>query len=125
MKPTLRIGELTGDVPENQRVGNSILLPVANIPLTHKIILHILPSQIKHIYRVNGYCGTTQPDHTGPSFQSVLKEKNPESAWVEVLLLYKEYMSDKDTIEPDICFAWEVSTQHKVQIATLIYDAPH
>lgn len=68
----------------------------------------------KHIYRVNGYCGTTQPGHIGPAFRSVWKEKNIESAWEEGLLLYKEYMSDKDTIEPDICFAWEVSTQDKL-----------
>ncbi|MDP1989605.1 MAG: hypothetical protein Q8K00_01175 [Syntrophales bacterium] len=78
---------------------------------------HVLKSitlNKQQIYRVNGYCGTLQPNLTGSAFRSVWRSKNHESAWEEGLQLYKQYMSGEDTIAPDICFAWEETTRNNM-----------
>jgi hypothetical protein len=68
----------------------------------------------ENIYRVNGYCGTKKPNTFGREFRSVWRMKNYESAIEAGLHLYDEYISGKDTISPDICFAWEKSTRNRM-----------
>lgn len=68
----------------------------------------------KNIYRVNGCCGTQKPNAFGQAFRSIWRTKDYQSAWEAGLKLYEEYMSGKDTINPDICFAWEKSTRERV-----------
>jgi hypothetical protein len=66
-----------------------------------------------HIYRVNGYCGTSQPGHVGPPFQAVWNATS-DMIWEAGITLYEECMLDSSSPEPDIRFAWEEPTQNRL-----------
>lgn len=65
------------------------------------------------IFRVNGYCGTSQPGHVGQSFETVWNSTS-DIIWEAGLTLYDECMLDTSSPEPDIRFAWEESTQNRL-----------
>jgi len=67
----------------------------------------------KRIYRVNGYCGTSQSGHLGQAFQAVLNSKS-DMIWEAGITLYEECMHDPSSPEPDIRFAWEEPTQNRL-----------
>lgn len=60
------------------------------------------------LYRINGYCGTTQVGHIGDEFRAVWRLQGDE-LWEIGIKLYHEYMTD-DVSDPDIRFAWEEYT---------------
>ena len=66
-----------------------------------------------HIYRVNGYCGTSQAGHIGPLFDTVWKATSDET-WEAGIKLYEECMSDAQSPDPDIRFAWEDPTRTRL-----------
>jgi len=68
----------------------------------------------KRIYRINGRCGTHPPGHIGDSFRAVLNTTN-KPAWEAGINLYKEYMAEPSSPEPEIKFAWEDSTHNRLQ----------
>ena len=67
----------------------------------------------ERIYRVNGYCGTSQPGHVGQPFQAVLNSTS-DTIWEAGITLYEECMHDPSSPEPDIRFAWEEPTQNRL-----------
>jgi hypothetical protein len=68
----------------------------------------------KHIYRINGRCGTNPPGHIGTSFKAILNTtKKP--AWKAGINLYNEYMTNPSSPEPEINFAWEDPTYNKLK----------
>lgn len=68
----------------------------------------------KHIYRINGRCGTHPPGHIGNSFRAILNSTN-KPAWRDGLNLYKEYMTEPSSPDPEINFAWEDPTHNKLK----------
>lgn len=66
-----------------------------------------------HIYRVNGHCGTSQAGHIGQLFDAVWKGTSDET-WEAGIELYEECMSDVQSPDPDIRFAWEDPTQARL-----------
>ena len=67
----------------------------------------------KHIYRINGCCGTHLTGQVDKSFNAVLNTTiNP--AWAEGINLYNAYMADP-LLEPGIHFAWEDPTRKKLE----------
>ncbi len=60
------------------------------------------------LYRLNGYCGTTQPGHIGKEFTETFETKAKMS---DVLLqLYADYTISG--AEPDINFSWEMNENY-------------
>ncbi len=57
------------------------------------------------LYRINGYCGTTQAGHIGDEFRAVWRLQG-DKLWEIGIKLFQEYMTD-DLSDPDIRFAWE------------------
>ena len=66
------------------------------------------------IYRINGRCGTNPPGRIGNSFRAILNSTN-KPAWEAGINLYKEYMAEPSSPEPEIHFAWEDPTQNKLK----------
>lgn len=67
----------------------------------------------KHIYRINGRCGTHPPGYIGNSFRAILNSTN-KPAWEAGINLYKEYMAEPSSPAPEINFAWEDPTHNKL-----------
>lgn len=68
----------------------------------------------KHIYRINGRCGTNPPGRIGKPFKAILNtSKNP--AWRVGINLYNEYMTKPSSPDPEINFAWEDPTHNKLK----------
>ena len=70
------------------------------------------------IYRINGKCATHPPGHVGDSFRAIMTMKNMP-AWEAGINLYKEYMTEPSSPEPEINFAWEDLTHTKLSNAGL------
>jgi hypothetical protein len=68
----------------------------------------------KRIYRINGRCGTNPLGHIGDSFRAILNNTNIP-AWEAGINLYKEYMAEPSSPEPEINFAWEDPTHNKLK----------
>ncbi|MFZ7131032.1 MAG: hypothetical protein ACOWWR_01600 [Eubacteriales bacterium] len=62
----------------------------------------------RRIYRLNGYCGTTQAGHIGEEFKETFSVKEKMSN--VVLKLYADYILNGYT--PDINFAWEINENY-------------
>ncbi|MBI5204188.1 MAG: hypothetical protein HZA11_04645 [Nitrospirae bacterium] len=76
------------------------------------VIEHVTFSN--RIYRINGRCGTHPPGTIGDPFCAVLNTKS-EPAWEAGINLYKEYISEPSSPEPEINFAWEDPTHNKLK----------
>jgi hypothetical protein len=70
----------------------------------------------KRIHRINGQCGTHPPGHIVDSFRAIMNLKNTP-AWEAGINLYKEYMTEPSSPEPEISFAWEDLTHNKLKNA--------
>lgn len=67
----------------------------------------------KHIYRINGHCGTEPSGFVGKAFGATLKTTiNP--AWEAGVKLYNEYIAESSSPVPKIDFAWEDLTHNKL-----------
>lgn len=58
------------------------------------------------ILRLNGYCGTHPPGHLGTGYDIAIGDKQDEII-NEMVNLYHEYVSDPQSVDADINFAWE------------------
>ena len=67
----------------------------------------------KHVYRINGRCGTHPPGHIGKSYCAVWNTVN-QAAWEEGISLYKEYL-EPSSPESEISFAWENPTHNQLK----------
>jgi len=68
----------------------------------------------ERIHRINGKCGTHPPGHIGDSFRAIMNMKNTP-AWEAGINLYKEYMTEPSSPEPEINFAWEDLAHNKLK----------
>jgi len=73
-----------------------------------KVIKDITLSKENRIYRLNGYCGTTQDGHIGKEFTETFNLKDKMSKIV--IELYAEYLQKGNT--PNIKFAWEINENY-------------
>ena len=68
----------------------------------------------KHVYRINGHCGTAPSGYVSEAFSATLNTAIIP-AWEAGIKLYNEHIAKSSSPEPKINFAWEDLTHTKLK----------